>query len=1682
MKRNILLFLLILLTLQGFSQSYGNEWIDYSKTYYKFSLGSNSIYRISDTVLTASGLGSTPAEQFQLWHNGQQVPLYTSVPSGLMTDTDYLEFYGQQNDGIPDIPLYDSAGLQMTTGISLFTDTSAYYLTINPSGGNARIVATPNNTTNPPLPAEAYFMNTASEYFRLYANSGYAQLVSGDYIYAPTYDAGEGLTSDFIQPGSPMSQTLVNIFPYAGGPAASFTATAAGDAPNARDLKITLNGNQLADSSFSQFALERFAISGISPATLITGSNTVSFINGSATSTDRVVVSDMELTYPSQFNFGGQSFYSFRIAAGSASKYLVISNFSNNAQQPILYDLTNGLRLLGSIDSPGVIRFLLPPSGQPRQLVLSAASAIIRVSTLTPRSFVNYALPANQGNYLIITNQVLLNDGSGNNDVEQYRAYRASGPGGGYNAKTILIDQLIDQFAYGIKNDPLSIRNFSRFALNTFAVKPTNIFLIGNGITYDQYRFVESYPSFNALELVPTFGSPGSDVLLTAAPGSFVPQIPIGRLPAVNGTEIGIYLAKVRQYEGVLNDSIPADQTLSGRGWTKNFLDIVGANDIALESLISSYFNGYDQTAEDTLMGANVYRAVKSSTGAVQQASSQLVDSLFNAGIGFIQYFGHSSATTLGFNLDQPNQLGNPGRYPVFLANGCNAGDIFVADTLRLQGRGSLSEQFLLAPDAGSIAFLASTSLGITNVLDYYTTNFYRNMCSVNYGGTLGSSIRNTISSVNTGQNDFLDDANAEAITLDGDPALRTYSSPLPDYDIEPQDISFSPPIVTVSQGSYQLNFRFYNIGRAVMDSLTVQVQRIFPDGHTAFVYNKRIPGPFYSDSVQLTLPVNPLADAGQNRFLFSLDPDNLISEVTKANNQTEKDLYIYEDDIKPIYPFNYSIMGRSGFTWAASTADPFAPQAQYLFQMDTSGNFNSPLLVQNTASGIGGLYRFNPLISLQDGTVYYWRVGKVPAQGQTQTWNENSFWYATGDSAGWNQSQYFQYPGNSFSNILLDSTRIFKFTPVTDNLELSTVLFPYNTDNQKVTENGFVYIENDCGNTLSSLQFVIYTPVTGLPFIDQRPDGSTFYGSHTHLGCNSVDFANFDYSYTSLASRELILAFLDSIPAGSYVSMTNWASNTYLQNTTFINAWRSDSTTLGSGNTLYDKLKQMGFTQLDSFYHNIPFLFFFKKNADGSFTPVHQQVGTLVSDQLTFNYHFTALNDQGSMLSPLIGPSLGWKEIRWHSHSLDTGPGDSSTLQIYGVDNNGNSTLLYNNTPSDTALTFISPVSYPFLQLKLNTEDTVNGTPAQLDYWRVFYDQAPEGALAPNIYFNFQDTLDLGQPLQFSIAFANVSPTAFDSMAINLTVTDQANVVHILPLSKERRLLVNDTLHVSFTVDTKNMTGLNTLYVEVNPSENQPEQYHFNNFGYKQFYVRPDQFNPLMDVTFDGIHILNDDIVSARPHILLRLSDQSKYIALNDTSLMTLQVVYPDGSLHPYYFSNDTVHFTPADTSKLSSNNAAQVDFYPYFPQDGTYELVATGRNPAGTSAGTVAYRVSFQIINKPMISDMLNYPNPFTTSTAFVFTLTGFEIPSQLKIEIMTITGKIVRVITRQQLGPLHIGRNITQYKWNGTDQYGQRLANGIYLYRVVSSLNGSQLTHFQSGADQYITKGYGKMYLMR
>jgi hypothetical protein len=222
---------------------------------------------------------------------------------------------------------------------------------------------------------------------------------------------------------------------------------------------------------------------------------------------------------------------------------------------------------------------------------------------------------------------------------------------------------------------------------------------------------------------------------------------------------------------------------------------------------------------------------------------------------------------------------------------------------------------------------------------------------------------------------------------------------------------------------------------------------------------------------------------------------------------------------------------------------------------------------------------------------------------------------------------------------------------------------------------------------------------------------------------------------------------------------------------------------------------------------------------------------------------------------------------------------------------------------------------------------------------------------------------------------------------------------------------------------------------------------------------------------------------VSARPLIRILLKDENKHNLINDTSLIQLSMnSETDPTFVTIPFDGTICKFIPAESN---GKNEAYIEYRPTLA-DNTYTIQVAAKDKAGNTVGATnkKYEIGFVVFNKPTITNVLNYPNPFSTATQFVFTMTGSEIPSQFKIQIISVTGKVVKEITKSELGNLHIGRNITDYRWDGRDQYGQLLGNGVYLYRVIT--NNSQGEDIElnknNAVDKFFKNGYGKLYIMR
>jgi hypothetical protein len=1437
--RTLLSILFSILLCQLHAQTYNNEWIDFNKTYYKFPVGADGLYRISQPALSNIGLGSTPAQHFQLWRNGKEIPLYTSVMSGPLGTGGYIEFFGEMNDGKADKVLYKYDSLQIADKWSLYTDTSMYFLTVNSAGSNKRYATLANDVAGNSLPAENSFQYTYAKYYRDAINNGYA-VDYGELLYSSSYETGEGWTTNSIAPGS-LSDVTPNLYvDNSSSAGVVFDAQVAGNSGYLRRISVRLNSTQIADTLVNGYTIKRFHVTAI-PVSQLSGNTALIQFYNNGTGSDKIVIAGYQLTYPRLFNFDAQTMFRFNIPAGGA-KYIEISNFNFGNSTPVLLDPVNQNRIIGNI-SGSTVRFVLPATANPSNYILlnTEAANIKNVTKFTQRNFINHLLPSNQGNYVIISHPALYDDGTGVNQVEQYRQYRASTAGGGYSAVIKDINELTDQFAFGIKHHPLAIRNFSYYSLANFTTPPTYFLLMGKGLNYQEFRKRETDPNISKWALVPTFGYPASDNLLFAQRTRSFPEVNLGRISAVSGKEIKHYLDKVKQFELA---QLSTDQTIGSKGWMKNVAQVTGAiDDPSLSALIDFFMSGYSATMADTFYGAKVYNFNKNSGSFTALGTRKTIDDLFNEGLSYLTYFGHSSPNTLEFNLDDPGNYSNSGKYPLIMVNGCNTGNLFLFDTLRAFNGGTLSEKYVFADQKGSIGFIADTHFGLPQQLEFFTSEFDQNLAKSMYGSTLGEIMRQTDQYLcQNYSNDYATRIHAEEIAYHGDPAIRLNPFTKPDFAIRDSLISLAKEPLTVADASVDISIKILNIGKAVGDSMNVMIRHQLPDQSIRLLETRRIPSTRYEDIITVNLVIDPVRYAGTNKILVSVDPGDEISELSESNNTASKTFEILRDDIRPVFPYRYSIIGNdASLELFGSTADPLNTEKTYVLEMDTTRLYNSPIKISRSLSSKGGAIKFTPGSVLLDSTVYYWRLttGQVTANSN---WQTSSFTFIrNAESDGYAQSQFYQHTDSKYDDMRLDSaSRLYQFDTKTRKLLIRTGLYPYylydqinvNVDNDKIELYGCQY---------NSLQFVVYNPLTLVPWKNWNTSSTNgrFGSAKVCLHSASVDTTRnfFEFNYPDPLARKNAMDFFDSIPNGYLVSITNLGRN---DNTSFIGSWKTDTLALGSGRSLWHKFHQMGLHKIDSFTTNKPFLFLFKKGDTLNF-PVRQDIGAASNVHISDTFLLPGKTVAGTINSPDLGPAKQWKRFKWKAGKLSST--SSAYFDLYGIDEDENLNWMGSvNTATDTSISFINGQDYPKMQLVLNTADPLNAIPVQLKYWMLTSDNYPEGALAPNIYYSCKDTLYSSDSLYFKVAFKNLSDVNFDSIKVRLTLKSSSagDLVYqnLQSGARLKPLIAGDTVIISYAIPLIGRTGMNQLILEVNPDGDQPEQFHFNNVLQKAVYV----------------------------------------------------------------------------------------------------------------------------------------------------------------------------------------------------------------------------------------------------
>ncbi len=1707
MMRHLFVLLGIFTAAAGSAQIiHGNEWIDHSRQHWSFQVHTDGVVRLGHALLEDAGfpVGSVDPRHIMVFSREKQVPIYIQgEEDGVFDPEDFIEFRGERNDAWLDAKLFSNPAHLADPYFSFFNDTIRYYLTWDATAPKER-VKQHTNTDFDAFPLRNWFLadgvnSLVTRYF--VGPNGYYGATSGFYLEGEGYhwnqfmDAPHQGASERVVP-----VTLPRIYAGADAPEATVHTVVAGQnnpggAQNDHHLRIaygpTAPGVQMIDTLYSGFKVVRHSFPV--PASQLAASFSVRFTaladqpisTANDSYNDVQVPSLVRVRYARDFNMGNQSFVRMILPddPNGDPANLAFNGFSGT---PVIYAYGDTVRRIVPVNVSGMWKALVPAHASENATV----AYVMNMGTSVPITslklvnntgyFTDLSAIGQDSALMIITHRSLLSS------AENYANYRRFlSPRNTMNVVVVDVDELYDQFGGGIPKHPLSIRRYAKFASDHWPSRPRSMFLIGKSV--QAHRFTNATPSYRpdlggayANCLVPSYGQPSSDPCFTIGI-NFNPTeyaIPVGRLSARTPSDVDDYLAKLIAFES--HDPAP---------WMKNILHFRGGTSAQQTLQFGVLMSGMKAAAEDTSFGGRVIDFKKNSSGVFQAASADSVKYFIeDEGVSLMNFMAHAYADGFEITIDDPSNYQWHGRHPMVIGNSCYIGNV------HLNTANSTPENWVMLPGKGPIAFLASTEVGFAHNLAQYSTGWYESFSQYNYGQGIGEHMKHAAANM-LGTSDLMSLNTVHTFTLQGDPSLVLNSFPLPDYSIDQADILFAPETITADADTFQVKAVVRNVGKAVNASFKVELDRSAPLLGSTQNYVTTLTNVYLNDTAYFNVPTQTFAGgSGWNTVTVKVDmePDEIPELQDTNNNIASNTTFITSGDLVPVYPYDFAIVPDPSPMLKASTGDPLAPLRTYLFQIDTTDLFNSPVLETTTLQAPGGVVSWQPqsiysLNSFQDSTVFFWRCSIDSTGNGGYNWYERSFQYITGKH-GWGQAHYFQFKKNKYSGIVYDRPdREFEFYSGLKNL-WAQVRGNATGEQSYGTKWGVDLEPQEYSNGCpGQWQVPVFTVAVVDPntfeawrtYHVTEPNNPQFGNVNNNGACRNRPEKYFLFPMNNAASMNGMIGMFDAIPDGHHIVVY---TSRYLQKDSILHHAPAVATALEqlSGGTL----------DLAALPDSVPWAMYVRKGDPGSY---EQVVGSFLTENISLSVWVDVAANQGVITTPEAGPASAWHKIYWND--IPEQPTDSTRIILEAIPANGGPPLEFNwSAEIDSMDLNISAQQYPVLRIKGHFFDEYDPQPypSQIQRWQLLGTPAPECAIHPPLGFlNAAQGLYQGQDATVAVAVQNLSQFDMDSLLMTAWVVDQNNIKQRIHYKVRQPLpagaFLVDTIHFS----TMGLGGANTLIIEANPIDtltgqyHQLEQYHFNNIVHVRFDVEVDITNPLLDVTFDGVHILDGDIVSARPEIMITLNDENTVLLMDspaDTANFRVYLTQPGGSMERLYFTNghgvENMQFIPAS----GPDNEAKILYRPIFTVDGVYQLAVEGTDQSSNHSGDNRYRINFEVITRPTITEILNYPNPFTTNTRFVFTVTGHQAPTYMKIQILTVTGRVVREISSHELGHIRVGRNMTDFAWDGTDQFGDRLARGVYLYRVIAKLNGEDIEYRATSASQYFNKGFGKMYLLK
>lgn len=184
----------------------------------------------------------------------------------------------------------------------------------------------------------------------------------------------------------------------------------------------------------------------------------------------------------------------------------------------------------------------------------------------------------------------------------------------------------------------------------------------------------------------------------------------------------------------------------------------------------------------------------------------------------------------------------------------------------------------------------------------------------------------------------------------------------------------------------------------------------------------------------------------------------------------------------------------------------------------------------------------------------------------------------------------------------------------------------------------------------------------------------------------------------------------------------------------------------------------------------------------------------------------------------------------------------------------------------------------------------------------------------------------------------------------------------------------------------------------------------------------------------------VNGGITNENPVLIVKLADSS---GINTTGMGIGHdiVATLDNENNRYFILND---FYQSDPDSYQQGTAR---FQLPALEPGTHSLKIKAWDVLNNSNEAI---LEFTVANDEelKLNHVLNYPNPFTSHTSFWFEHNKPGQPLQVYLQIMTVTGRVIKTIRKTIITD---GNRSDEIQWDGRDEFGDKPGRGVYIYKL-------------------------------